>query len=328
MNIYITLDYELFFGSKSGTVEKCIIQPTQELLKITEPYNIKFTCFVDSGFLLALEKNKAEFPQLQSDYKNICDQIKYLASEGHGIELHVHPHWEDSYYDGSRWIFNTDRYRLSCFSENRIVDIITRYTEVLERICGIRPQAYRAGGWSAQPFEPIGKGLRKNRIMVDSTVYPGGKYKSKNQVFDFSQVEQYKTKYRFSHDLVQEDENGEFTEIPISSYKVPPWFFWKFIFVKIFKQAKHIPYGDGNALSMDKRNVLKLLLNFSHSVVSIDGYKASLLKNAFPKYRSKTANKGNLVLIGHPKAFTQYSLKKLSGFIEQTHLDHSYKTYQ
>ncbi|MCL6266674.1 polysaccharide deacetylase family protein [Flagellimonas myxillae] len=328
MNIYITLDYELFFGSKSGTVEKCILEPTEELLKLTNPYGIKFTCFVDSGYLLALEKFKSDFRSLKSDYEKITQQIRYLADNGHGVELHIHPHWEDSYYDGAKWVFHTERYRLSNFSEEEIIDIISRYTKVLERISGKSPQAYRAGGWSAQPFGPIGKGLKKNGVLIDSTVYPGGKYLSNNQSFDFSRVDQYKTKYKFSNDLVKEDENGEFTEIPISSYKVPPWFFWKFVLIKFSKQSKHKAYGDGSAIKMAKSNVLKLLFSFSHSVVSIDGYKASLLNKAFRRYRTKTANNGNMVLIGHPKAFTRFSLKKLSNFMESTYRDHNYKTYQ
>ena len=56
MNIYITLDYELFFGPDSGTVENCIIEPTEQLLNIVDPLGVKFVCFVDSGYLLALEK--------------------------------------------------------------------------------------------------------------------------------------------------------------------------------------------------------------------------------------------------------------------------------
>ena len=36
MNIYITLDYELFFAQESGSVEKSIIEPTQKLLDVVE----------------------------------------------------------------------------------------------------------------------------------------------------------------------------------------------------------------------------------------------------------------------------------------------------
>ena len=43
MDIYLTLDYELFFGEQSGTPEHCIIKPTQDLLSILDPLDIKAT---------------------------------------------------------------------------------------------------------------------------------------------------------------------------------------------------------------------------------------------------------------------------------------------
>lgn len=94
MNIYITLDYELFFGKHSGSVENCIIKPTEALLKIVNPLKIKFTCFVDVGYLVKLEEQKEKYTQLKKDYQKITAQIKNLANQGHGMELHIHPHWK------------------------------------------------------------------------------------------------------------------------------------------------------------------------------------------------------------------------------------------
>lgn len=328
MNIFITLDYELFFGQKSGSVEKCIIEPTERLLQIVNSYGIKFTCFVDSGYLIALEKQMKEYPLLEQDYHKIVNQIKHLSNEGHGIELHIHPHWEDSYFDGNKWCFDTTRYRLHDFSKEEVLDIVTQNTEILTRISGKRPVAYRAGGWSAQPFEHIREALEQNGIYIDSTVFPGGFYESQNQRFDFLSVPQYKSSYRFFDDITVDEEGGKFTEIPISSCTVSPFFFWKFVAVKLLKLNKHKALGDGKAIQMEKKNILKLLLNRSNSVVSIDGYKASLISSSFKKYRFNTEDQGNFVLIGHPKAFTPYSLQKVIKFVSETHQNNNYKTFQ
>lgn len=327
MNIYITLDYELFFGPKSGTVDKCIIEPTEKLLKIVDPFNIKFVCFVDSGYLLALEKQMGEYPILKKDYDKIVGQIQKLSAQGHGIELHIHPHWEDSSFDGSKWKFDTTRYRLHDFTENEVHHIVTRYTKILEKITGTPPKAYRAGGWSAQPFHHIKEALKKNRVLIDSTVYPKGYYLSENQRFDFSSVPEFKTFYRFSNNLTEEDNNGEFVEIPISSYRVAPFFFWRFVLIKLLKQRKHLAFGDGSAIPMAKKNVLKLLLSFSNSVVSMDGFKAFLIKKAFKAYKNNTTDNDNFVIIGHPKAFSSYSLKQTEKFLKETYKQHNYKTF-
>ena len=328
MNIYITLDYELFFGNKSGSVEKCIIEPTEKLLNLVDPYSIKFTCFVDAGYLVKLEMLKDEFPKLEEDYNKISNQIRYLAHNGHGIELHIHPHWEDSYFDGQDWIFDTSRYKLSDFNDQEVMNITTTYNNVLKRISGQPPVAYRAGGWSAQPFAPIKKALAANNVFIDSSVYPGGFYNSANQKFDFRGVPQYKTSYNFSKDLVVEDVYGDFKEIPISSIKVSPFFFWQFALTKLSKEDQHKSFGDGYAVGMNKKEMLRLLLTPSNSVVSIDGYKSKLLNKSLRNYHRGTSNSGNFVLIGHPKAFTPYSLNKLEKFISSTYKEHKYTIYK
>ncbi len=328
MNIYITLDYELFFGASSGTAEDCIIKPTQALLNIVEPYGIKFTCFVDSGYLLALEKYKADNKFLQGEYEKVTRQIKYLSQSGHGIELHIHPHWEDSIYENGKWIFDTSRYRLSHFSKEAAADIVTRYTDVLKRITDIDPVAYRAGGWSAQPFGHIKDALKRNGVTIDSTVFPNGYHESDNQKYDFRNVPQYVTEYKFSNDLTLEDSEGEFTEIPISSTKVAPFFFWKFALAKMLKQNKHVAFGNGGAIAMPKRQLLRLMLIPSYTVVSIDGYKSNLIQKSFRRYKRHTSEKGNFVLIGHPKAFTPYSLNKLNEFLANVQSSNNFKTFR
>src|SRR4051812_23057907 len=117
INIFITLDYELFFGSKPGSQENAIIYPTKQLLVILNKHKAKASFFVDSGYLLKLKEYKVKYPDLEKDYEEISDQIKSLSADGHDIQLHIHPHWEDSYYDGNKWIINTERYRLNSFSE-------------------------------------------------------------------------------------------------------------------------------------------------------------------------------------------------------------------
>ena len=314
MNIYITLDYELFFGEKSGSVENCILQPTEAILKIVDAYGVKLVCFVDVGYLFKLEEQKDKFPNLQEDYTKVTSQIRHLAENDHGIDLHIHPHWEDSYYDGSKWVFDTSRYKLADFSPDEINRIVTKYTETLKRISGKEPKAYRAGGWSAQPFKEIGKALLKNNIAIDSSVFPGGYYNSSDQYYDFRNVEAFKNRYKFSDNLMEEDPGGNFTEIPISSQKVSPLFFWKFSFHKIMKQDKHQAFGDGLAISKTKKDILSLLFSPSNSVVSVDGYKASYLKKSYNLYKKNKVE--DFVIIGHPKAFTDYSLSQIDRFLK------------
>jgi hypothetical protein len=106
MNIYITLDYEIYFGENHGSVEKCILFPTSELIRIAEKNHVHFCFFVDAGFILKLDEYRIKYPVLEKDYQAIINQEKYLSDTGHDIQLHIHPHWEDSFFDGNRWVMN------------------------------------------------------------------------------------------------------------------------------------------------------------------------------------------------------------------------------
>ncbi|MBT3520319.1 MAG: polysaccharide deacetylase family protein [Gammaproteobacteria bacterium] len=317
--ILITLDYELFFG-KSGSTDKCIVEPTERLLSILDKHNIKVSFFVDSGYILKLKEYMQNFDVLKKDYDLITQQIQKLSKEGHDIQLHIHPHWEDSIYDGKQWVFNTNRYKLSDFSEIEIDDVVRRYSIVLEEITNIKPTVFRAGGWCIQPFDKMANALKKYGIRIDSTVYYNGKNTTPEKSFDFTDASQ-KDNWRFSNDPLIEEEDGCFLEIPISAVKTTPFFYFKFIFNKLFGGDNHKAIGDGSAITNSKKQILELLLKPSYSVASIDGYKASLLN------RCAKQNKEQLVLIGHPKAFTPFSLNSLETFISTRRNDSLFTTY-
>lgn len=323
MNIFITLDYELFFYNKSGSVENSIIKPTQELLDILNPYNLKATFFVDVGYPYMLKKYKDQYPELQKDWDKLTTQIRTMSNNGHAIQLHIHPHWEDTIYNGKKWVFDTDRYKLSDFSEEEVMTMVTNYKHLLEELSGKPVTTFRAGGWSIQPFKNIGKALEKNKIFKDTTVYPKGYYLSEDQYLDFRKSPTNKTKWNFSKDPAIEDVNGQFTEIPISSMKVSPLFFWRLAFTKVFKQKKFQPYGDGD-LKLNHYQISKLLLKPSYTVISIDGLKASLLNQGLKQYKGLKEKETNFVIIGHPKSFSKYSLGQLKKFIKKQYKNHDF----
>jgi len=314
-NILITLDYELFFGSKVGTLNNCILNPTNALVNILDKYNAKATFFVDSGYLVKLEELKHKYPLLEKEYQKITTQIKELDKKGHNIQLHIHPHWEDSTFDGDNWIMNTKRYRLHEFSEQEIDDIVFRYKKVLTDIVGDKIFAHRAGGWCMQPFDKLKNAFKKHNIWLDSTVFENGMNNSETHYFDFRNSPK-KAKWSFENDPLIEEKNGFFKEFPISAYRLSPLFFWKLVFFKKFGSKEHNTFGDGTAAGGSKKDKLRMLTSFTNSVVSIDGYKSSFLQDAYNSF-IKSDDRDNFIIIGHPKAMSEYSLKKLEKFIKK-----------
>lgn len=331
MNIYITLDYELFFGDSSGDIHSCLLEPTNQLLKICNDYNVKLCFFVDVGYLLALKRCGKQHQKLLNNYELIVAQLRDLSSNNHDIQLHIHPHWEDSFYDGHRWVFDFSRYRLVDFEQTEISRIVKEYKEELENIAKRPVFVHRAGGWCLQPFEKLANSLYQNGIFVDSTVFLNGYNHSSTHFFDFRNSPDDITIWKFEKDPLCKSVSGSFVELPIASLRVSPVFFWLMAWNKLFGDKNlHGTWGKGRPIKNSKKQLFRLLTRVTNSVVSIDGFKASYLDKAFVLYLKKfkdNIQNEHFVIIGHPKSISNYSLLKLESFIKLRKDQHRFTTY-
>mgnify|MGYP001627203632 CR=1 FL=1 len=313
MNIYLTFDYELFFGEEPGSVQKCLIEPTESLLKIARVHGIKMVFFVDVGYLVRAKDFSEDFPLLAQEINLVENQLRQMVSEGHDIQLHIHPHWEKSIYEKDRWIIRTDGvYKLNDFSDEEVRSIVVRYKNYLDALIGYKTTCFRAGGWCIQPFSRWKELFCELGLKYDSSVFPGGFFRSPHYEFDFRNAPM-KSSYRFDNDVCIEDENGFFTEFPISSWHYSPLFYWRLYIMGRIDPFNHKMLGDGKFLSQPGRKK-SVLTSFTWNHVSADGYYASKLKLIHDTFLQQM--KSDLVIIGHPKSMTRYSLSKLDQFID------------
>jgi hypothetical protein len=315
MKIVLSTDYEVFFGRNTGSVENTLLLPSQALCDIAARHEIPLVFFVDIGFLLRLREDGRRFPALMRDHDRVMRQLGQFVDAGHEIQLHVHPHWEDSHWNGESWSIDIRRYRLHDFSEHEIREIVQRYVEALRTLTGSDGVfAYRAGGWMIQPFTQIRGALHDVGIYIDSTIFKGGKLDGKIVNFDFTDSPSA-SHWFFDNDPLLINPDGQFLEVPIASYKVYPNFYWRFALAKKFGGAMHQPFSNGSPLQMNRANILRKLTHWTNSEVSMDGYKASFLEDAYSRYEMD--GKTDFVVIGHPKALTLYSLQQLESFIKK-----------
>lgn len=309
--IILTYDYELFFGLKSGTVLHTLIEPTNYLLDAMDKYGQKGNFFVDWMTLKYLKE--ANTGRTLSDYELIEEQLKDMVKRGHRIELHIHPHWVDAKYNGDgTWNYdNYSHYSLTTFTEEQIIDMFTEGVNLLTAIARtVDPKytivAFRAGGWTVQPFEKLKQAFRKAGIKVDSSVSIGSYRETPYYYFDFRNVSvTSKHIYRFDNDVTKEVKDGEFIEVPISSYHRDFWnqaidkFFRTF-----FKSSKVITDGT------HKRTDLPSGPKTDISMVTMSRMcPISVLRGA------TLANANMITLIDHPKDFSKsniHCLKLLS----------------
>jgi len=322
MQIHISFDYELFFGKASGTAEKCILEPTAQLIHITSTHRVPFIFFVDAGYLLQLRKN-LHIPSCKKDYDDIAAQLKQLTGLGHEIALHIHPHWEDALYQNEQWLIDTSRYKLADFTENDVLRIVTEYHQAIMEITGKPCKSYRAGGWCIQPFEPIKKALEHNHIFVDSTVYYNGFHASEAHAYDFTKAKDL-SEWKFDNDPCTEQVNGSFTEIPVTPDTIPPFFYWRLYLNMRSNPLVYKPVGDGSWL-VDRKRIYKHFYTATSHFACADGFFASRLKAILAT--AEKHKKTRMMVLSHPKSMAPYSFKTLDAFITHALLKgHTFNT--
>lgn len=315
MKIAITWDYELFFGEQSGSAEKCMLKPGNRLLEIAQKNGAKFTFFVDAGMLVLGEK-EALFKQELSAIK---DQISKWDHQGHETGLHIHPHWEDAIWENG-WKFDLKRYKLADFNEKEVEQIFDKYLSSLQNCSKEKIVSYRAGGWCIQPFSKLKSSFFKHQLRIESSIFQGGKNTTSPYNYDFTNAPQ-KEKWLFENYECEEVENGTFLEIPIASKTYSPLFFWKlFVLGRIFpKNHKSIGNGSPGKGGGSKKD---FLTKFNHLCVSVDGYFVTELECAVREAEKRGWN--SIVIIGHPKACTLYSLNYLDKLIAKLSKKHQF----
>ena len=311
-DIILTFDYEVFLG-KSGTIEKCILEPVNLLLDVLDEADIKGVFFIDILHLVKLREvgNHKDFNKLKT---NIQDLIK----RGHFAELHIHPHWIDAVYDSNdrSWDLSENRfYKVSTLSKEQAKKIFHDGIELLSSIgkevqVTYEIKAFRAGGLCIQPFSDFREVLFDNNILIESSVAPGLRNDDSIQSFDFSKSLKFEP-YKFSEDPLVEVESGPFIQFPLVLYKVS--FIDKVLSKLQGESAANSTFGDGN--SVNKNNYKKVLFfdrfKSSSFLFSFDGdYYESILFDRIAKSKLKT-----ITFISHPKLLSANSLstiKKLS----------------
>lgn len=318
MKCLITLDYELFFGGRAGTVNRCLIDPTDALRMQANRLGCHLVFFVDAGMLVRMKNEALRHPSVARDFDQVRKQLEQLVAEGHDIQLHVHPHWEDSHWCDTGWMMNTSRYRLHQFDQKDILRIVKEYRDVLADVTGCEDIcAYRAGGLALQPFAQIAASLSGSGIVIDSSVMPGQHVVDEALGFDF-RVAPIKGSWRFATDPNLPCANGDFLEIPISSTRAPALTKISSAVSKRLGPVKHAIYGDGSSVnsSSPRRSMSRFLRLFGAEPVAatLDGYKSVLLKGAYREHVQLESS--TFVVIGHPKTLTPFSIEQFSQFLE------------
>jgi hypothetical protein len=312
-NLLLTFDYELFLGSRSGTVDNCMIIPTKKILQILNEHSISGAIFfVDTLYLMRLRTNNCAASD--DDFEKIKRQLIEIKNGGHYVYLHLHPHWLDAKYllDINQWdLSNTKKYSFSALSDEDRTYTFSQSIKILEDIIGHQKElGYRAGGWCIQPFANFKSFFEKYNILYEFSVLKGFSCVSDFQNFNFLKAID-KTYYKFSTDVLIEDKAGSFTQIPISTIRRSPITkLLNTIYIKILYRKGITNYGDGFSTSSAS---LKESMPGNSEMASIELLTLINIKNYIKKFEKKEL----LHFISHPKMLNPHNLTCLDVFLKK-----------
>lgn len=312
-NILFTFDYELFLGKKSGSVYKCVIEPTRKVLNVFYDFNMSAAIFfVDTLWLLKLKSVVRDNSLARKDYDMVVEQLRQIHRIGHYVFPHLHPHWMDATYlrEQNQWqMLNYSRYRIHNLDKAEREKCFDDSVALLKEILGNEylPLGYRAGGWSIQPFEDFLPLFQKHKVLHDFSVLPETKHISSGQHYDFSDVK-ISIPYRFSTDVAVPG-NGVFTEYPISMIDIPA--------LRTFANKAYLKYlwwngirshGDGQGVVTESS-----VSNTSAEMAAIElmnDVKLSL-------YLKYLKSNDYMQLIAHPKMLSQHNIDVFRAFVKK-----------
>jgi len=214
MNILLTFDYELY-GDGSGDIFKNMVEPTNKILEILDKNSIKSTIFFEvieywkikeqweKGNNMGYEKNPV---------KAIEDQLKNAFSNGHDVQLHLHPQWINATWNDGGWIVDNSLWRLGDFekiNDYTLEDLIRDGKKTLvEMFTGINSHykchTLRAGGYNIIPSNNILKVMKKLDFICESSVYPGGFEEGTLSRYDYKSIDIKKGFWYIDDDVLLE----------------------------------------------------------------------------------------------------------------------------
>lgn len=320
--LIFTFDHELFLGSRSGTVQKCMIDPVNALFESAGEIPLRhFIFFVDVTYLAAL-KRKTGNVQFQKDYTLVKNQIHQLLDSGHYVFPHIHPHWIDAEEaENHQWkLSDLKHYRFaSCSSEiqNQV------WSESMDVMLDLGVSnyhtidGYRAGGWSIQPFSEFKSFFNQSGIIHDFSVLPGTYANTNAQCYDFRNAPSNKTHYRFKEDPAIEDASGSLYEWPISVREVSAQ---KSIRERLLLKWL---YKTGNRSFGDGQGVIPTNLTQSENTKQCEMMSIELLNAAtYKRYAEHIDQHDYTQFISHPKMLSRHNLKYFSKLLQ-----YSFKNY-
>ena len=307
--ILLTFDYELFLGSKSGSVDNCLIIPTDMLLNVMERHQAEAIFFVDTTYIMRMCELEDSNINVKRDLEKIKQQLIRIVKFGHKICHHIHPHWIDAQYVEveNQWnLSNDEHYCVETLSEEQkthFFDFSVSFLSEIMSAAGLEYDCcgYRAGGLNIEPFAAVKNEFARCGISED--------FSSEAPIENMTEL------YQFEDSTLSPSSNGRFIEHPISRIRI--YGLRKIlngVFYRLTKRSpKYQKFGDGipSVPKKAEHQISHGKLEFSLPI-SIELLTPVLL----PYYKKLLKRYSYIHFLSHPKLQSKATIELFDSFLK------------
>jgi hypothetical protein len=186
-------DWELS-GNGSGDARALQFRPMRELVKIYNAHKVRGSFNAEVMQQLTFRKFAGEHPEL----KQLADEwdavVRETYAQGHDIQLHIHPQWQNAEYESGRWRLTAD-WSILNYGAEEAYSMMRAGKEYLENL--LRPVdaayscvSFRSGSWCIAPSPHMLTLLVRLGIVFDMSIVGGVRYETKNINLDYTNCDE------------------------------------------------------------------------------------------------------------------------------------------
>ena len=305
--ILFTFDYELFLGSRSGSVKDCLLFPTEQIRIFLNKYALKAVFFVDTTYMWRLKNESNHSVNCRKNYELIVEQLYRLKNDGHTIYHHLHPHWLHALYldEIDQWdLSETSHYSFSQLHTDEKASLMHFSSTFIQQFEGSQATGFRAGGLYIDPIQDFIPYFKKHSILYDFSVVPNDFSFADNLSYDFRGLPLQP--YTFEQSIRFATKKGEFMEFPITRFTLSG-------ISKLLNGVYHRLFVSPNEEMVGKPAKLASLQKPVNTALKMNLPLSIEFLNAFNKYYCLSVLKKEpyIQFLSHPKLINDKHIKAL-----------------
>lgn len=186
-------DWELS-GNGSGDIRQLQFEPLRRLVAIYNRLGIHGSFNAEVMQQITFRQHQDQHKELKVLADEWDETVKETYRQGHDIQLHIHPQWQNAEYREGRWKLTAD-WSILNFSREAARQLLQRGKEYLENLLkdvnpNYRCVSFRSGAWCIAPSPHMLDLLVELGIVFDMSIVGGVKYDTRNIKLDYTDCEE------------------------------------------------------------------------------------------------------------------------------------------